>query len=31
MTPVPLTTEEWHRVDLRCPPPPFGAEYRPGG
>lgn len=30
MTPTPSTSAEWRQLDVRCPPPPFGAEYRPG-
>lgn len=29
MTPTPSTSSGWAQLDLRCPPPPFGAEYRP--
>ena len=30
MSPQPDTASEWVRIDLRCPPPPFGDEDRPG-
>ena len=30
MTPTPSTSAGWQQLDLRCPPPPFGAESRPG-
>jgi hypothetical protein len=29
MSPTPSTSSGWAQLDLRCPPPPFGAEYRP--
>lgn len=30
MSPQPDSPSEWARIDARCPPPPFGNDYRPG-
>ncbi|MEO8095117.1 MAG: hypothetical protein ABI632_09300 [Pseudolysinimonas sp.] len=30
MVPVPTSEAEWDSIDLRCPPPPFFADARPG-
>lgn len=30
MSPQPDNPSEWARIDVRCPPPPFGDRYRPG-
>ena len=30
MVPQPTTAEEWQRIDVRCPPPPFGMYWRTG-